>query len=114
MRFFLLIILLALPAFFNAGEVAVIRVRPSKAQRLVEEGQNGSKSILRLQRRLRRALVVSQLGISLSLISIGWICNSLAAQWWSHDQISNRSWELFFFLGIVLLTTLLAITMKQL
>ena len=71
MRLLILVILLALPAFFAAGEVSLLRLRPSRVQRLVEEGKAGAQAINRLQKRLRRALMVSQLGITLALVAIG-------------------------------------------
>ncbi|MED5320602.1 MAG: CNNM domain-containing protein, partial [Cyanobacteriota bacterium] len=55
MRLLLLAVLLVLPAFFAAAEVALLRLRPSRVEVLVEEQQAGARSIQRLQRRLRRA-----------------------------------------------------------
>ena len=37
MRLIIFAILLALPAFFVAGELALLRLRPSRVQRLVED-----------------------------------------------------------------------------
>ena len=104
----LLVILLAFPAFFAAGEVAVLRLRPSRAQRLVEEGKKGSQSILRLQRRLRRALMIAQLGVSISLVSLGWMGKGLANRWWSDELSSSRFLDIGLFILLVLLTTLFA------
>ncbi len=104
----LLVILLLFPAFFAAGEVAVLRLRPSRAQRLVEEGKKGSKSILRLQKRLRRALILVQLGVTISLISIGWIGKGFANKLWSNDLTYSRYLDLLLFISLVLIATILA------
>ena len=72
MRLLLLAVLLVLPAFFAAAEVSLLRLRPSRVEVLVEEEQAGARSIQRLQRRLRRALLVSQLGATLALVALGW------------------------------------------
>ena len=62
MRLPLLALLLLLPAFFAAAEVALLRLRPSRVDVLVEEGKAGAASIHRLQRRVRRGPMVSQFG----------------------------------------------------
>ena len=62
MRFLALAILLALMAFFAAAELALIRLRPSRVQQLREDAVPGAQSVARLQQRLRRLLVATQLG----------------------------------------------------
>ncbi len=109
MNLLLLCILLVLPAFFNAAEVAILRLRPTKAQRLAEEGLSGSNSILRLQKKLRRTLSISQLGITLSLISLGWVCKGLTSYWWTGKALLvSRFFNLSFLISIVLLATVIA------
>ncbi len=108
MNLLLLCILLVLPAFFNAAEVAILRIRPTKAQRLVDEGLSGSNSILRLQKKLRRTLSISQLGITLSLTSLGWVCKDLASYWWTGEALFSRFFNLFFLISIVFLVTVIA------
>jgi len=73
-----LLALLALLAFFAAAEFALIRLRPTRVQLLEADGCPGASAVARLQRRLRRALVATQLGMTLALIAIGW---SGAAPW---------------------------------
>tara|TARA_Y100001968_G_scaffold330234_1_gene381506 strand:- start:2142 stop:3449 length:1308 start_codon:yes stop_codon:yes gene_type:complete len=107
MQVFFLVLLLALPAFFAAGEVAIIRLRPSRVERLLEEGQPGAKAIHRLQKRMRRALMVVQLGVTLSLVSLGWLGKSLTNQLNAVD-FNNKNWDFLLFLSIVVLSTLLS------
>ena len=108
MRLLILGILLVLPAFFAAGEVSLLRLRPSRVQRLVEEKKSGAKAINRLQRRLRRALMVSQLGGTIALVTLGWIGKGLGEQWWPTDQLTSRMLDMFLFLLIVLLATIIS------
>ena len=108
MQLFLLGIFIALPAFFAASEVAVIRLRPSRVERLIEEGLKGSQSINRLQRRMRRALMVAQLGVTFSLVSLGWISKDIANRYWNFGINSQKIFDLSLFIGIVILATLLA------
>ena len=67
-----LVLLLALLAFFVAGEFALIRLRPTRVQELAEKGHHSALAVERLQRHLRRALVATQLGATLSLLALGW------------------------------------------
>ena len=53
MRFLALAVLLALMAFFAAGEFALIRLRPSRVQQLLDDGEPGARAVARLQQRLR-------------------------------------------------------------
>ncbi len=108
MSLLLLCILLVIPAFFNAGQFAILRLRSTKVQRLVEEGLSGSNSIIRLQKRLRRTLLIAELGITISLISIGWICKDFSNQWWSGNDSINYFLDLGVFITVVLLATLIS------
>ena len=108
MRLPLLILLLLLPAFFAAGEVALLRLRPSRVEVLVEEGLRGAQAVQRLQRRLRRALMLSQLGATLALVAIGWVSRGLGRQLWP-DGTPGAAWlDAGLFLVIVLAASLLA------
>lgn len=73
-----LAILLALLAFFAAGEFALIRLRPSRVQQLQEAGEPGAQAVAKLQHRLRRVLVATQLGAVLALVALGWAGRGLA------------------------------------
>ena len=108
MRFLLLAVLLALPAFFAAGEISLLRLRPSRVQVLVDEGRAGAVSVQRLQRRLRRALMVSQLGGTLSLVALGWVGRGLAQRLWPISAVSGRWWDAALFLVLVVLPLLAA------
>ena len=108
MRLSLLALLLLLPAFFAAAEVALLRLRPSRVDVLVEEGKAGAASIHRLQRRLRRALMLSQFGATLALVALGWAGRGLGQRLWP-DGTAGVVWlDVALFLGLVLLATLLA------
>ena len=108
MRLLLLAVLLVLPAFFAAAEVALLRLRPSRVEVLVEEEQAGARSIQRLQRRLRRALLVSQLGATLALVALGWAGRGLGGRLWSDGSVGVAWRDTALFLSIVLLATLVA------
>jgi CBS domain containing-hemolysin-like protein len=106
MRFLALAALLALMAFFAAGEFALIRLRPSRVQQLLEDGEAGARPVARLQQRLRRVLVATQLGAVLALLAIGWIGRSLAAELTLRLGSGDR--QAWFDLGVFLVLALLA------
>ena len=107
MRLFLLAVLLVLPAFFAAAEVSLLRLRPSRVELLVEEGHAGAQAIQRLQRRLRRALMVSQLGATLALVALGWAGRGLGGRLWSDGSLGVAWRDAALFVVLVLLATFL-------
>ncbi len=109
MRILLLLVLLVLPAFFAAVEVALLRLRTSRVRVLDEQGVRGADAVHRLQRRMRRALLMTQLGTVLSLLALGWAGSGVARDWLqTHASADGLWWDLAWFLLLVLLTTLVA------
>ena len=107
MRFLAPAALLALLAFFAAGEFALIRLRPSLVQLLEADGHPGARSVARLQQRLRRALVATQLGMTLALVALGWTGRGLAERWGRSSTATTQAWvDLVVFLVLVLVATL--------
>jgi len=108
MRFLAPAALLLLLAFFAASEFALIRLRPSRVQLLEADGQQGAKAVARLQRRLRRALLTTQLGMTLALMALGWSGRGLAERWAQVSPAAPQAWlDAAAFLLLVLLATLL-------
>ncbi len=106
MRFLAPAALLILLAFFAASEFALIRLRPTRVQVLEEDGHAGATAVARLQRRLRRALVATQLGMAMALLALGWSGRALA------ERLSTAAgqqvwWDIAVFAVLVLLATLL-------
>jgi CBS domain containing-hemolysin-like protein len=108
MRLLLPAALLFLLAFFAASEFALIRLRPSRVQLLEEDGAPGATAVARLQRRLRRALVATQLGMTLALLALGWTGRGLAERWGQQAGAPQQRWlDLAVFVALVLFATLL-------
>jgi len=101
--------LIALLAFFSAGEMALIRLRPSRVRQLVEDGQPGAEAVAKLQRRLRRALVATQLGMVLALVALGWAGRGVAERlgWTAAAGLPQPVLDLAVFLLLALLASLL-------
>ena len=69
----ILALLIALTAFFVASEFAIIKVRSSRIDQLVEEGKNGAISAKRVITHLDEYLSACQLGITVTALGLGWI-----------------------------------------
>ncbi len=68
-----LLILVAINAFFVAAEFAIVAVRRSRVNQLVEAGSSRALSVQRLQRQIDRFLSTTQLGITLASVALGWL-----------------------------------------
>lgn len=66
-------ILIAMTAFFVASEFAIIRVRSSKIDQLVEEGNKSAIAAKKVISSLDEYLSACQLGITITALGIGWI-----------------------------------------
>jgi CBS domain containing-hemolysin-like protein len=71
-RFFLLILIVGMNGFFAAAEVALVSVRQSRLRELAEQGQAGAQSALSLLENPGRLLSVSQFGVTLASLGLGW------------------------------------------
>jgi CBS domain containing-hemolysin-like protein len=71
-RFAVLIIILAANGFFAAAEVSLVSVRQSRLRQLAEQGQAGAQSALNLLANPGRLLSVTQVGVTLASLGLGW------------------------------------------
>jgi CBS domain containing-hemolysin-like protein len=69
-------ILIALTAFFVASEFAIIRVRSSRVDQLIEEGNSKAVSAKKVISNLDEYLSACQLGITITALGLGWIGES--------------------------------------
>lgn len=69
-------ILIALTAFFVASEFAIIRVRGSRIDQLIEEGNTKAISVKRVISNLDEYLSACQLGITITALGLGWLGES--------------------------------------
>ncbi|MDE3838093.1 hypothetical protein C0966_01675 [Bacillus methanolicus] len=69
----LIAILIALTAFFVASEFAIIRVRSSRIDQLIEEGNKNAVAVKQVISRLDEYLSACQLGITITALGLGWL-----------------------------------------
>ncbi|MDS0220640.1 hemolysin family protein [Haloarcula sp. S1AR25-5A] len=67
------LLLVGLNGFFVAAEFAFVRVRGTSVDQLVEEGRAGSGSLQAVMTDLDNYLAVTQLGITLASLGLGWV-----------------------------------------
>ena len=65
--------LIAIDAFFVVAEFSILSVRRSRINQLVAAGDDRAKQVQDLQRGIERLLSTTQVGISLSTLTLGWI-----------------------------------------
>lgn len=77
----LLVLLLpiALNAFFVAAEFSMVAVRRSRINQLVDGGDPAARSVQYLQQHVYRLLSTTQLGITLAGLTLGWLGQSVLA-----------------------------------
>ena len=69
----LVVILIALTGFFVATEFAIVKVRPTRINQLVEEGRRGAKAAKHVTSHLDEYLSACQLGITVTALGLGWL-----------------------------------------
>src|SRR5262245_10608447 len=69
----LVILLVAANAFFVAAEFALVSVRDTRIQQLVEMRRIGARTVQRLHQNLDEVLSAVQFGITLASIALGWV-----------------------------------------
>jgi putative hemolysin len=67
------VLLVALNGFFVAGEFALVKVRKTRIEQLVEEGKKAAKIVQNELNHLDNYIAATQLGITLASLALGWI-----------------------------------------
>jgi CBS domain containing-hemolysin-like protein len=67
------VFIVGLNAFFVASEFALVSVRRTRIQKLVEEGAGGAAAVLRLLDNPTRFISAVQLGVTLASLALGWV-----------------------------------------
>lgn len=69
----LVFFLIFMNGFFVAAEFACVKIRPSRLETLIQEGSRQAKYAKRLTDHLDASLSVTQLGITLASLGLGWV-----------------------------------------
>jgi len=66
-------LLIILSAFFVASEFAIVRVRPTRIEQLIAEGNANAVSVKRIINNIDGFLSACQLGITITSLGLGWL-----------------------------------------
>src|SRR5207248_5946930 len=72
LRIIVVVLLVALNAFFAGTEICLLSVRSSRLRQRAEEGSAGAQAALNLLANPARLLSVTQVGVTLASLGLGW------------------------------------------
>ncbi len=72
LRIILVVLLVAANAFFVAAEFAMVSVRSTRIQQLIEQQRTGARTVQKIQQRLDVFLPAVQFGVTLCSLGLGW------------------------------------------
>ena len=73
LRVFLILLLVAANAFFAAAEFALVSVRDTRIQQLIDTKRIGARIVQKLHRNLDEVVNGVQVGITLTSLTLGWV-----------------------------------------
>jgi CBS domain containing-hemolysin-like protein len=79
LRMLAVVLLVAANAFFVAAEFALVSVRDTRLQQLVEARRIGARTVQRLHAHLDEVLAAVQLGVTVASLGLGWLGESTLA-----------------------------------
>lgn len=80
LRVLLILLLVAANAFFAAAEFALVSIRDTRIQQLIESGRIGARIVQRLHQNLDEVVNGVQLGITMVSLTLGWIGEPMVAR----------------------------------
>src|SRR3954471_13070828 len=72
LRVFLILLLVAANAFFAAAEFALVSVRDTRIQQLIDARRIGARIVQKLHRNLDEVVNGGQLGVTIVSLTLGW------------------------------------------
>src|SRR5882672_10508966 len=79
LRVFVILLLVAANAFFAAAEFALVSVRDTRIQQLIDAHRIGARIVQRLHRNLDEVVNGVQLGVTVVSLTLGWIGEPMVA-----------------------------------
>ncbi|WP_028986346.1 hemolysin family protein [Thermicanus aegyptius] len=114
----IILFLLLATAFFVAVEFAVVRVRPSRIEQLVMEGDRRAFNVQRVIHNLDNTLSAAQLGITITTVGLGWMgepaVEHIFHPLFSYFPISEQAVTVASVLFSFILITLLEVVLGEL
>jgi putative hemolysin len=73
LRVFAVLLLVAVNAFFVAAEFALVSIRDTRVQQLIDANRVGARTVRKLHDRMDELLSAVQLGVTLASLGLGWL-----------------------------------------
>jgi len=73
MRIIAVVLLVAANGFFAAGEYALVSIRDTRLEQLIQQGRIGARTIRKLHNKLDEVLNGIQIGVTMASLALGWI-----------------------------------------
>ncbi|HEY2498801.1 MAG TPA: hemolysin family protein [Candidatus Angelobacter sp.] len=80
LRIILVVLLVAANAFFVAAEFAMVSVRDTRIQQLIEQRRIGARTVRKIQQHLDEFLPAVQFGVTLASLGLGWVGEGTLAE----------------------------------
>src|SRR5215468_4286285 len=90
LRVLLIVSLVAANAFFAAAEFALVSVRDTRIQQLIEARRIGARTVQKLHRNLDALVNGVQLGVTIVSLTLGWIGEPMVARLVENIQFIQR------------------------
>src|SRR6478672_13225047 len=115
LRIILVVLLVAANAFFVSAEFAMVSVRDTRIQQLIDQRRMGARTIRKIQQRLDEFLPAVQFGVTLASLGLGWVGEGTLARiiepwlgtipyarFWSHGLAATLAFIVITYLLIIL------------
>ena len=79
LRVFLVLLLIAANAFFAAAEFALVSVRETRIQQLIDNHRIGARAVQKLHRNLDEVVNGVQIGVTIVSLTLGWLGEPIVA-----------------------------------
>ena len=77
---FIIAFLLFVNGFFVSAEFALVKVRKTRLEQLVNDGDTRAKTALKLVDNVNKMLAAAQLGVTIASIALGWVAEATMVQ----------------------------------
>ena len=73
MKLVLIFIMALLNGFFVMAEYSLVRIRKSRLEELIQQGNGSAKTVLKMTLSLDTYLSATQMGITIASLALGWL-----------------------------------------
>src|SRR5436853_748928 len=115
LRIIVVVLLVAANAFFVAAEFAMVSLRDTRIQQLIEQRRIGARTVQKIQQRLDEFLPAVQFGVTLASLGLGWVGegtlaallqpwmqNIPYARWYAHGIALTLAFTVITYLHVLL------------